>query len=549
MSSPLDYLGTPDASTTIKGKVRLATTAETTTGTATNIACTPAGVAAVAIAGSPDASTTTKGIIEIATDSEAVAKTSGSLALVPSNIPNIMAEPGDIGGTTPGAGTFTTLTASTLVFSSALDVSEGGTGLSSITDHGIMVGSGTGAVTPLAVGTNNQILIGQTGADPAWTTNVDLPGTLDVTGAATLDDALSVAGAATVSGLLTGEASATISTAGATLDLASDNSGDDVILGGGTTARAITIGQDAAAHTVAIGQAAAGAITIDTAAGVSIDAATASNFTVTGASADLTLASAGGSVNITSTENAANAIFIEADGGISETIQIHSDQGTGVASIYLLSDVGGVTVSSGLASDDAINLTASAGGIDIDGAMQVNIASSENTADSIVINSSAGGIDITAAGAAGEDIDITCSAGSVNITGGESASDAVVISASDASGGVTIDSGSAGVNVTGDLSLAAVATKLSYNGGAATDFIGTGTLSSGVLAIANTNIAATDRIFIQRTGINGSSALGMYTYSINAGVSFTVTSVQPGTPASTETNDDSTFTYVIIGQD
>lgn len=507
MSGPLDYLGAPDASTTIKGKVRLATTAETTAGTSSSLACTPAGVAAVAIAGSPDASTTVKGIIEIATDSEAVAKTSGTLALVPSNIPNIMAEPGDIGGTTPGAGTFTTLTATTLVFSSALDVSEGGTGLSTITDHGIMVGSGTGAVTPLAVGTNNQILIGQTGADPTWTTNVDLPGTLDVTGAATLDDALSVAGAATVSGLLTGDASATISTAGATLDLASDNSGDAVILGGGTTARAITIGQDAAAHTVAIGQAAAGAITIDTAAGVSIDAATASNFTVTGASADLTLAGVGGSVNITSTENAANAIFIEADGGTSETIYIHSDQGTGVASIQLDSDVGGITLSSGLASADAINLAASAGGVDVDGALQVNITSSQ------------------------------------------AAATAIALTASDAGGGITATVGTGDFNIAGNLNLSSVATKLSYNGGAVTDFIGSGTLSSGTVTIANTNIAATDRIFIQRLAINGSSALGLHTYSISAGASFTVTSVQAGTPASTETNDNSTFVYFIVGQD
>ena len=132
MSGPLDYLGAPDASTTIKGKARFATTAETIAGTSSSLSVTPAGLAAVAIAGAPDASTTVKGIIEIATDSEAVAKTSGTLALVPSNIPNIMAAPGDIGGTTPGAGTFTTLTATTIVFSSALDVSEGGTGLTSI---------------------------------------------------------------------------------------------------------------------------------------------------------------------------------------------------------------------------------------------------------------------------------------------------------------------------------------------------------------------------------------------------------------------------------
>lgn len=49
-----------------------------------------------------------------------------------------------------------------------LSVPNGGTGLATITDHGVMVGSGAGAVTPLAVGTNGQVLTGATGADPSF---------------------------------------------------------------------------------------------------------------------------------------------------------------------------------------------------------------------------------------------------------------------------------------------------------------------------------------------------------------------------------------------
>jgi hypothetical protein len=64
--------------------------------------------------------------------------------------------------------------------------------------------------------------------------------------------------------------------------------------------------------TISIGNAAAGAITVATAAGVGINAATASHFTVTGAAADLTLSSVGGSVNITASEAAADAIVINA---------------------------------------------------------------------------------------------------------------------------------------------------------------------------------------------------------------------------------------------
>ena len=49
-----------------------------------------------------------------------------------------------------------------------LAVTEGGTGVSTLTDHGILLGSGTGAVTPTAVGASGEILIGATAADPTW---------------------------------------------------------------------------------------------------------------------------------------------------------------------------------------------------------------------------------------------------------------------------------------------------------------------------------------------------------------------------------------------
>ena len=66
--------------------------------------------------------------------------------------------------------------------------------------------------------------------------------------------------------------------------------------------------------TVSVGNSAAGAITVDTAAGISLDAATASNFTVTGA-ADLSLISTAGSVNVTAGEADAAAIALQAASG------------------------------------------------------------------------------------------------------------------------------------------------------------------------------------------------------------------------------------------
>ena len=61
----------------------------------------------------------------------------------------------------------------------------GGTGAATLTDHGILVGSGTSAVTPLAVMTNGQIVVGATGADPAPQT-LSGDATLNASGVLTL---------------------------------------------------------------------------------------------------------------------------------------------------------------------------------------------------------------------------------------------------------------------------------------------------------------------------------------------------------------------------
>lgn len=86
----------------------------------------------------------------------------------------------------------------------------------------------------------------------------------------------------------------------------------------------------------------------------------------------------------------------------------------------------------------------------------------------------------------------------------------------------------------------------SFNGGAVTDFIGTGVLTAGTQTIANTNIATGDVILLTRTGVAASTALGELTYTISNGASFTVTSIIIGTPASTQTADVSTYAYFIV---
>jgi len=65
----------------------------------------------------------------------------------------------------------------------SLDVANGGSGAATLTDHGVLVGSGTGAITPLAVGTNGQVLVGSSAADPVFATITDGYG-ISVTGGA-----------------------------------------------------------------------------------------------------------------------------------------------------------------------------------------------------------------------------------------------------------------------------------------------------------------------------------------------------------------------------
>jgi len=54
--------------------------------------------------------------------------------------------------------------------SGILPVTNGGTGIADPTDHALIVGSGAAAMTELAVGATNTVLLGNTGADCSWGT-------------------------------------------------------------------------------------------------------------------------------------------------------------------------------------------------------------------------------------------------------------------------------------------------------------------------------------------------------------------------------------------
>ena len=70
---------------------------------------------------------------------------------------------------------------------SPIIVSEGGTGAETLTEHGIVLGQGTSALTTTAVGTNGQLVIGSSAADPVFGTLASTVGTVEfTTGAGTL---------------------------------------------------------------------------------------------------------------------------------------------------------------------------------------------------------------------------------------------------------------------------------------------------------------------------------------------------------------------------
>jgi hypothetical protein len=87
-----------------------------------------------------------------------------------------------------------------------LAVGNGGTGASTLTAHGVLVGEGTAAVTAIGPGANGQMLLGVTGSDPYWGTNPAISGaTIDnspignVTASSGKFTTISATGAATFS--------------------------------------------------------------------------------------------------------------------------------------------------------------------------------------------------------------------------------------------------------------------------------------------------------------------------------------------------------------
>ena len=80
----------------------------------------------------------------------------------------------------------------TITISGTLVVANGGTGATTLTDGGVLLGSGTGAITALGQATNGQLVIGSTGADPSLATLTDGTGITITEGAGSITIASSI---------------------------------------------------------------------------------------------------------------------------------------------------------------------------------------------------------------------------------------------------------------------------------------------------------------------------------------------------------------------
>ena len=271
-----------------------------------------------------------------------------------------------------------------LSLDTALPVASGGTGASTLTDGGVLLGSGTGAVTALGQATNGQLVIGSTGADPVLAT---LTGGANITvtnSAGGISIAASGLGSGTVQSV-----SATGTENGITLSSDGDSVNPTITLGGAlanvTNAQlsnsAVTVGTTA----ISLG---ASSTTLAGLTSVTSTGVTATNFVNSGAVADTKITgsftgSFKGEVDIDLEDlTAGNGLSGTAyDGQVARTFAVQADGST------LSVGAGGVKVAASGITGTELNASVAGAGLTGGGgvalAVGVDDSSIEITGDSL----------------------------------------------------------------------------------------------------------------------------------------------------------------------
>ena len=589
----LAIAGAPAWSETVSGIGQLATTLEATTGTNDNVAMTPLKVAQVLAGGGSSPSFTdvlisgTLGVSGLATLSGSATVTTGATAL---NLASDASTGAVNIGTGAGARTITVgnITGATAL---VLNSGTGGIALASTTSGDItlnsadtvlidsagvlelnssagVIGIGNDAVAQnINMGTGaaqRVITIGNSTSASQVVINSGTAGINIGTNAVAMNVSIGNQTGASAVAIDSGTGSITIGTAvaktitignvtGATAVNINAGSGGSLItttnsaLGLVSGTGTVSISADAAATTINIGTGAAVVKTIsiggtganvirigDTQTGgsLSIGAALTTGTLVLGSTAAGT-----GTVTLAGGTGAQTINIANSTGG--KTINIGAGAGANVITI------GSVTGASGIA------MLVGTGNYSLDGAATSTYTFAPSTTSGTINFGGTGANTGTATilgGTGAQTINIANSTGGKTIAFGTGAgANAITIGSTNTTSATVLQAGSGDVRVTSaNLRIATTGKGLQIKGGAATDFVGSGTLSSGTVTILNTNIATGDLIFLSRIAAGASTTLGVLSYTISNATSFTVTSLILGTPGSTQTGDVSTFAYQII---
>lgn len=221
----------------------------------------------------------------------------------------------DVSGGTTGLTTSggPVTTSGTITLAGTLIVGNGGTGRTTLTNHGVLVGAGTGAITQLAAAAAGTLLAGQgTGSDPSFTATP----TLGITGSVL--GTLALAGSST--GLVTVQPQAAAGTYNFNLPTGAGTSGQPLLSGGGGS-NPMTFGTlDITAGGTNATSASAARTNLGLAIGVNVqayDAQLTSIIGVNGKTANYTLALTDGAQGVVMTgSTSGQTITIPANGSI-----------------------------------------------------------------------------------------------------------------------------------------------------------------------------------------------------------------------------------------
>ena len=268
----------------------------------------------------------------------------------------------------------------------------------------------------------------------------------------------------------------------------------------GTNAAAIDINASAGGIDID----AAGVLAIDGAGGIDIGKTTDVAIDINSSTLDV---DASGDIAIDTTSNSSTALTITTDGGIDEQIVITNTQGTNAAAIDINASAGGIDIDAagvlaldgaggidiGKTTDVAIDIDSST--LDIDASGDITIDTTSNSATALTMTTNGGGneqIVITnTQGTNAAAIDINASAGGIDI-------DATGVLALDGAGGIDIgkttdvaidiDSSTLDIDASGDITIdttsnSATALTMTTNGGANEQIVITNTQGTDAAAI------------------------------------------------------------------